>query len=247
MATTVLTDVCFLVAEYDFTAEMNEVSLTQSVETPDATTFKSGNTRQYTPGLAGTAGVHHGWVNSDTGPPTFFGGDGTAWGLVGTQEAGNHTLLPEGGTTEGEVAYFFESSLTKYSESGSIGDLYGFDIEFSPRGDLIRGSLMNDAITLQTASFTGAKVQVGAQTAGTDTLYARIHVVEFSGTTLDIDVRSDTDAIAGGETIRLSFTQATGVTSENLTFTAGTTDTWWDVDFTFVGTNFRAIVVVGIQ
>ena len=247
MATTVLTDVCFFVAEFDFTGEMNEVSLTQTVEIPDATTFQSGGTRQYTPGLKGVSGIHHGWINNEVGPPSFFGGDGTAWGLVGTQEAGNHTLLPEGGTTEGEVAYFFMSTLTKFSEAGSIGDLYGFDIEFNPRGDLIRGALMNDAITLQTGSFTGAKVQIGAQTAGTDILYARIHVVEFTGTTLDVVVRSDADASAGGETTRLSFTQATDVTSENLTFIAGTTDEYWDVDFTFVGTSFRAIVVVGIQ
>jgi len=245
MPTIVLTNVCFFLGQYDFSAEMNEVSLTQDIEIPDATTFKAGNTRQYTPGLRGVAGVHHGWVDNDV---AAFSGTGVPFGLVGTQLAGVHTLLPEGGTAEGEVAYFFESSLSKYSEKGSVGDLYGFDIEFSPRGDLIRGRLLNDATALETGSVTGAKVQLGAQTVDVNVVYAALHIFEFTGTSLDVVVRSDADSGAGGETTRITFTTANGVGAQGpLTFEAGTTDTWWDAVLTFVGTSFRAAVVVGIQ
>lgn len=256
MSTIVLTDVCLFIAEFDFTTEINEVSLTQEVEIPDATVFKSGNTRQYTPGLKGVAGTHHGWYDTSgvsgfpPPPGESLSGSGQFFEYLSTptQLIGVHTILPEGGTTAGERAYFFEATQSRYSPNGSLGELFGFDIEFMPRGDLIGASLMDDAVTLHTASRTGTSQQLGAQTADVDKVYAALHVVEFDGTTLDINVRSDNDSGMAGATTRISFTQATAETSEGpLLFTAGTADDWWDVDLTFVGTNFRAVLVVGIQ
>lgn len=245
MPTQVLKDVAFFLAEFDFTAEMNEVSLSQEIEIPDATVFKSGRTRQYTPGLRGVAGVHHGWYDNDD---ESLSGGGEFFTNIGQQLAGVHTILPDGGFAAGEVAYFFEASESKFSINGSLGELFGFDLEFSPRGDLIRGRVMDDADTLHTASRTGASQQLGTQVVGTNIVYAVMHVVAFDGDTLDVVVRSDGASNMATPTTRITFPQVDGVIGLGpLTFAAGTTDTWWDVDLTFVGTSFRACIVVGIQ
>ena len=131
----------------------------------------------------------------------------------------------------------------------TLGELFGFDIEFAPRGDLLAGRLMDDAVTLHTVSRTGDAVQLGVQTVAVDTLYAVLHVVEFDGTTLDVIVRSDDNEPMASPTTRISFTTATAETVEGpLLFTAGSgLEDWWDVDLTFVGTNFRAVLVLAIQ
>lgn len=244
MTTQVLTDVGFFIAQYDFTTEMNEVSLSEEIEIPDDTTFRAG-TRTVAPGLQGVAGIHHGWYDDAA---TAFSGGTVPFDNIGTTLAGVHTLLPEGGTTSGERAYFFEATQTKFGVGGSNGELFGFDIEFAPRGDLYGGRLLDDAITLHTASRTGTSYQLGAQVVGTNVIRAVLHVVEFTGTSLDIDIRSDDNSGMATPTTRISFTQAAGVTSEGpLTFTAGTTDDYWDADLTFVGTSFRACIVISLQ
>ena len=239
MATSVLTDVAFFIRELNFSAEMNEVSLTQDIEAADATTFATNGTRTFTPGLAGVSGTHHGWWDT-TG---VLSGSSEAFDDIGVQLAGLHTLMPEGGL-ENEVAYMFEATNTRYSPSGSLGDLWGFDLEYMPRGDLLRGTTLTDSEVSRSSTEVGTERQLGASTGLT--VYSGIHCTEFTGTTLDVIIESDVVGFAG-PTTRITHTQLTGVGSELSTFTAGTTDDYWRMTGTFVGTSFTLACVVAIQ
>lgn len=241
MASSVLTDVGFYIAEYNFSAEMNEVSLTQDIEAPDATSFATNGTRSYTAGLAGVSGTHHGWWDNDN--TTKLSGGGQFFTNVGVQLAGLHTLMPEGGL-EDEVAYMFNATQTRYSPNGSLGDIFGFDLEFMPRGDLLRGTTLTDSEVSRSATETGTERQLGASTGLT--VYSGIHCTEFTGTTLDVTIESDVVGFAG-PTTRITHTQLTDVGSELSTFTAGTTDDYWRMVGTFVGTSFTLACVVAIQ
>lgn len=246
MPTRVLTDVAFFIAEFNFSAEMNEVSLTQDVEAPDATTFATGGTRTFVPGLAGVSAVHHGWYDTDT---AINAARGPFFDDVGVQLAGLHTLMPEGGL-EDEVAYMFEAMGSRYSVNGAIGDIFGFDLEYQPRGDLLRGRTMLDSEVSLVSTKVGVALNLGPTDLGGGEIinaYSGIHCTAFDGTTLDVIVESDDANGFPSTTTRISHTQLTGVGSELLAFTAGTLDDWWRITGTFVGTSFTLAAVVAIQ
>lgn len=250
----VLTDVQFLIAQYDFSAEMNEVALNLDIEIPDNTTFNNTGTRSYTPGLQGVGGVHHGWWdNNSSGLDPAFGealsGGGEFFDNIGQLNIGVHTIVPDGGDAEDQVAYFFEAQESKYSPGGGIGELFGFDLEFMPRGDLLHGRTMLDGTLSRSATVTGSALQLGAPGAapGNLTVYSSIHCLEFTGTSLDVTIESDDAMGFATPTTRITHTQLTDRGSEISTFTAGTTDDWWRVVGTFVGTSFTLACVVAIQ
>lgn len=242
MATHVLTDAKLWVHKWDMSADHNAVNLLYAAEPQDVTTFGQ-STRKRAGGLK--------TVNL-TGEGLWSGGtdlvDEALFGRIGVADTPVSIAL-EGGD-EGEAAYLFRALKAKYTPGAEVGQMLRFSLEAeAERGEgLARGFVLHNAT--RTATGTGGKVQVGALSA-TQRLYANLHVLAVSGTnpTLDVVVESDADASAGSETSRITFTQATGKTSETLNVAGAITDAYWRVSYTIGGTgspSFQFVVTVGI-
>lgn len=240
MATLIVKDAELLYNGFDLTGFSNQVTLTHEAEALDETVLGL-TTRKMRAGLKRYTLEAAGWVDlTET-----TGSDEVLHAGVGVDDA-EVTLVPEG-ITAGNVAYFAQYVTTSLQRGGTVGELWAYTFSAEGSGNLnplVRG-VISATDASKSASYTTAKIQVGATVAG-QSMFAVMHVIAFNGSTLDADLRSDADNSGGGETVRASFTQATGVTSELISDPGAVTDEWWDIDFTFSGTSFTAIVAIGI-
>ena len=151
---------------------------------------------------------------------------------------------------EGAVCYFTEGMLLSAQRGGSVGEMYGFTVGGTGQGSfLVRGSIL--ATEALTTTGDGTALQVGAVTAA-QKVYAVMHVLAASGTspTLDMVVESDDAVGMASATPRITFAQATDITSEFKSLAGAITDDWWRVSYTIGGTgtpSFTVLVAVGIR
>lgn len=244
MATFALTDVHVYLDHYDLTCYLPELQLVMEAEALDETTFCDDN-RTFKAGLLHNTLSYKGFLDTaEINASTDDSIEQLHFSRV-SLETPLITIAPNGGAA-GDIAYFGEWNLASYSPAGEVGQLIQFDVAAEMRGKLSRGQLMRAVATAVTGDTTTSKYQLGAVPAGSR-LVAIVHCTEFDGTSLDIDVRSDANAGAGGETVRGSFTQLTDVGSERIVIAAPITDTYWDVDITFVGTSAKVAIALAIQ
>ena len=244
MATQVLKDVKIYTGEFDLSGDHNRVALSYAAELLDDTTF-GDDTRSRKGGLK-TVGL--------SGEGFWSGGadlvDDALFAKIGIAD------VPITITPAGEVintpAYLFRANHGSYEVGAEVGELLLFSVSAEGSGGVgvVRGSLLHIGSETATGDDNAAKEQLGAVSA-TQSVYAALHVLTESGTnpTLDVLVRSDADASAGSETTRLTFTQATGITSQWKSAAGAFTDQYWDISRTIGGTDtptFEFIVSVGI-
>jgi len=150
-------------------------------------------------------------------------------------------------TAQGTVAYAMQAMAGEYVPmEGAAGDLIGFSLNLSATNSLQRGQIL-----LHTSSVTssGSSSNLNAGSASSQvTAYLHVFSADGATPTLDVDVESDSaDDFTGSETTVISFTQATGRTSERKT-ASSTSDTWWRVNYTIGGTSpdfgFAVILVL---
>ena len=244
MATVIWRDANIFVDTYDLTGYHNKVEMPVEAEMKDATVF-GNTTRVNKPGLLAVSVEAGGFFDTaeinagtdDSLDQKLF----ASMGLITPQV----TIAPVG-PAEGSKAYAGVFASGKYNVGAAVGDLLGFQLSMSGRQKPVRSTVLFTNSSRAASADSAAKLLLGAVSA-TQRVYAFLHVLEFDGTSLDVIVRSDTNTGAGGETTRLTFTQALGRTSQQVSAAGAITDTYWDVSTTFVGTSFKALVVVGIQ
>lgn len=239
MATLIWRDVSLYVAELDLSGHFNEASLALGAEMQDETVFKQ-DTRRMKAGLLTNSMAHRGFWDASDGASSP---DAEFFGNIGLEDVIT-TILPEG-SDQGDIAYQALMAWASYSPGAAVGELLEFDVEAAGRQAATRSEVLLDPVQ-RLASGQSTKQQLGAVAAG-QSVYGALHLIQFDGTSLDVVVRSDADSGAGGETTRLTFNQSTGLDSQQQIAAGPITDTWWDVDFTLVGTSFTALVVVGIR
>lgn len=242
MAHKVLTDAKIWLAEYDLSGDMNAVAIDYGVNVVDDTMF--GDTTEV--GLGGVRQValeasgHVEEASSGSGDALFTKLGATDIPL---------SVSPDG-QTAGEVAYTFKALEASYNPNGEHGEAFAFTVSATGAGELVRGTIMVSPASAITATGNSTARQLGA-VAADEKVYAALHVIAASGTTptLDVVVQSDDAQAFTTATGRITFTQATGVTSEWLSADGAITDDWWRISYTLGGTNpsFTFLVVTGIK
>lgn len=242
MATQVLKDAKLYVGEYDLSGDHVSVALTYSSELQDSTTFGQ-TTRIRTGGLKDVSLTGEGFWSGGTGLV-----DDALFNKVGVADV-PITIAPAGETLAND-AYLFRAIYGSYAPGAAVGEMLRFSVSASSSGGtgVIRGKLLH--VGSETATGAEDKQELGAVAAG-KSIYASMHVLTVSGTnpTLDVLLESDADASAGGETTRITFTQATDETSEWKSLAGAVTDTFWRASWTIGGTNtptFEFVLAVGI-
>lgn len=238
MATTVLQNQKIWFHGYDISGYANALSLDYSADALDETVFGL-DTRKFKGGLKTVA----------AGVEGFF--DGTPDGaLAGNIGASGKVLTLGSSGTPGDPVYMFQAMAGKYSLGATIGEMFGFSLEAAAQGKLIRGTLMeNQSAAGSTANGTGR--QLGA-VLSTQRMYAGLHVLSAAGTdeTLDVVIQSDDNSGFTTPTTRITFSQATGVTSEWKELAGAVTDDYWRAIWTIGGTDtplFDFVVSLGIR
>lgn len=244
MATRVLRDCGLFLGSYDLTGQMNKVRFEAMAEQLDNTAFSTGvavATRTFEPGLTNFEASADGWFEASSSATASV--DKRLFSEIGGNDS-LLTILP-GGFDEDSPALAVLAETAKYQPGGQVGELAKWTAEFKASSAPYGGKVFMTPLQKTATGAKAAKVQLGAVPAGSYVV-GQLHVFQFNGTSLDVIVRSDANASSGGETTRLTFAQATGITNERVSAAGAITDTWWDATWTFVGTSFTGVLSVGI-
>ena len=188
----------------------------------------------------------------------FFQHDGTSaindilTAAQGTQDV-LITVAPTNSGAENEVAFSFQSVQSALGRLGAtVGDMAPVSVDASgSAGPLVGGRILQPATSAASATGNSTGIQI-ATTAATESGFASMHVIAATGTdpTLDVIVQSDDNSGFSSANNRITFTQATGTTTERLSVAGAITpDDYWRVNYTIGGTNtptFTFIVTFGI-
>ena len=239
MASFVATDVKTWLDEFDFSGKMNAVAVDYSAELKEATAMGDTAIRRLAALPFVSASMQGNWGSS-----------------IDKELADRISLAdkilsfaPEG-SAEGNRAFTFRAAMGDYQLGATVGEVFPFSVnaEGSAGDPLVAGMLMHDAA--RTATGNGNGQQVGAIAAASNSIYGALHVTAVSGSspTLDITVESDDNSGFTSATTRLTYTQATGLTSQWKELAGPITDDWWRVVYTIGGStpSFDFAFVLGI-
>lgn len=237
MGTIVLQDQKIWMHSWDLTGDMNALGLDYSAEMQDDTCF-GDDTKSNKGGLKSVTASVEGFVNTNTDQPLFD--------AVGVADK---PLSFAAASAEGSTAFTFKSLFSEFVPGGAVGEMFSFSASAAASGSLVQGVLMVNGTKASTDD--GTQRTLGAITA-TQAMYSSLHVTLVSGNspTLDVVIESSaTGSFSGEETIRITFTQATDLTSEWKTVAGAITDTYWRVTWAIGGTStptFSFAVITGI-
>jgi hypothetical protein len=245
MAIQMVKDMSILVGSLQMAGNAKDVSLSVEVTPLDTTALSTTGWTSVVGGLK-SGSVAIGEFMQDVAVGSV---DDTLYPLLGTAGVVKSICT---GSADGSPAYLLQSiPLTYTALTGAVGELAKGAISgSSSTGPVVRGMLIHPSNVSRTSSGTGTGRQLGAVAAGKK-VYAALHVVSASGTspTLDVIVQSDDNADFTSPTTRLTFTQATGRTSQMVSLAGAVTDTYWRVSYTIGGSDtptFAFAVTAGI-
>lgn len=241
MALENFTDALIVYGPYDLSADHNEVKLEQKADFLDVTRF--GHDTHV--GMAGIRSLEvegKGWVNFDdsTTPKAV---DFNLFTEIGAAEK---ILTIAYAKADGSIAYLGKVAEDEYSPALKVGEVGTFGFKAKCAGYFCRGRLMLPLSLRSGASGTGTIYQLGAVSA-TQKVRLAIHVTEFTGTTLTMNLLSNDTNDTVSPTTRLTQAAITGVGSYYLELAGAISDTFWYTTWTFTGTNFKAAISAGIR
>ena len=209
---------------YDFANQMNALAIDYGVEAQD-NTILNDSTRSNKGGIFTFGFAFQGFSDHSLADEESFSNIGSNVPLTSATFDG----------TEQEIAYLINvAQLQTVPLTGAVGDMAGLEVNGNSADRLIRGVLELNATKTVTGVSTG--LQQGAVSAA-EKIYANLHVTAASGSspTLDAVIQSDDNGSFTSATSRITFTQATGITSEHLSLAGAITDDYWRVSFTIGG------------
>ncbi len=225
---------------YDLSSKHNEISLVYGAEIKDRTVFNT-NSRLKKAGLADAEISGGGFWDASALDEALFEGvavDGQVF-----------SISPSTGVP-GSRAYMLQGVDGEYVPGARIGELLGFNFAAYGQGELVRGTIMENAT--RAATGTGTPRQLGAVGAA-QKMYAALHVFGITGTDapgVSVTVDSnDADLWDGTESQRITFNPATAPGAQWASLDGPVTDTWWRVRWEITGTNpsIRFAVALGIK
>ena len=236
-------DMSILVDDLELACNAKSASLSTEVTPLDTTSLCSNGWTESIGGLkSGSVNIE---LMQDVDADSV---DATLFPLLGTAGVPKSVCTA---SADGSVAYLLKSIPLSYTPvSGAVGELASATISgSSSTGPVVRGLLVHPSNVARTSSGTGTGRQIGAVAAGKK-VYAALHVLAASGTSpeLDVIVQSDDNAGFTSPTTRLTFSTATGRTSELMSAAGAITDDYWRVSYTIAGTSpsFTFAVTCGV-
>jgi hypothetical protein len=230
-----LSDVKVYWAGYDLSGFANAAQLVEQAPLVDTPIFGDTGARRVAGPPQGSLGMA-GYFDPETIDVQINAGIATGNNPV--------SVIPEG-LTLGNTSMLFRAVVTEFMPFDAGVDKVGA-FTFSALSDaglrVVKGQLLHSGS--ETATDAETAVEVGAISA-TQEIYAALHVLSGTGT-LDVILQSAATDSWGAPTNRITFTQATGVTSEWKSLAGAVTDAWWRASWTIATGPFSFVLTVGI-
>jgi hypothetical protein len=240
MSNFILNDLRFLFDGRDLSGDGNTIQVSEMYPMLDATKF-TDTAKINRPGLP-------------TGKFSYVGFSQFGVGLV-EETIANHKasanipiLAAKSGNLNDRCHFFLAAQATINTVGGKVGEIQGFTID-GPTANypVIDGNVLESGKTVRSSTpYDSAPQLIGAAVSG-QSLYAILHILAFTGTTLTLTIQSAAAVGFSSPTNRLQQTGITGVGGYFLAPLAGPiTDTYYRVESTGTYTSFQAAVAIGI-
>ncbi len=239
----ILDDVEIMLGEFRITTDLHSCALSFGSESQPNTRYGGGGARLSQAGLATGSFSAEGYFAAGASPDLI---DTILRAKQGTDNI--PLSIAAAGDAEGAEIYFLQASLLTYTPiKGAVGDAHNIDLSCENSGDhMVPNGRIEKGLGSTTVTFQSTGSQLGAVTAS-DALFGILHVIDGTGT-LDIDIESAVASNFAGATVRKSFAQATGITSEFVINTTVVTDPWWRINAALASTpDFSMICAIGIR
>jgi hypothetical protein len=238
MPALVFTDATTWIHGFDYTTQSNNITLNAEGEDLDATTFGGNGFRQRVMGLREVSSEHAGFWSGPV-DEAMWEGFGKTNRVV--------TVSPTG--VEGGPAYFYQAGQFSYEIGGSVGELIPFSISMMSSNTLgvVRGKLAKAKGTVSATGALGSVVELTAPTSG-QYVYASLHVFD-AGTTLTVQVQSDTNSTFATPTVRATFPAVTTEGGFWLARVAGpfVGETHWRMSVSAITGTFEVAGAIAVQ
>lgn len=246
MAVDIIANAQILLGPNKIGDQSNVAKIQHGAEMLDANVFGIG-TKVHAPGLFDDSISTEGYTD-----PNLYGIEAIAFSVAPYIGPGAaripYTVLQT--DADGALGYSMNSQLEKFDVLGDVGQLNKYALSAkvgqggtSQKSKLVRGT--NLIYGSKTATGSGTPRQLGA-TLSTQRLFAALHVVSFTGTSLVMRLQRDDAVGFSTPATAITFATLTGVGFEWAEVAGPITDDWFRADWTFTGTSFMAYLLVGI-
>lgn len=242
MASLSLVNATTYIAGYDWTTDLNKIQVSGAADELDNTTFGGGGYKSRVGGLKDvTAQLDGFWQSAtlDAVDPQAFLQFATADQVC--------TFSPTG--VAAEPCYIAQLGKFGYEQGGAIGEVYPFSLKMSGTNaqGLVRGQLAKAKGSVSATGVLGSVVNLGAPTS-TQYVYAVLHVFS-AGTTITVQVQSDTASNFPSATTQGTFTAQTAVGGTWLTRIAGpfSGETHWRLNISAITGTFSVAGAIAVQ
>lgn len=246
MSTFAMVDCTTYADAYDFTTDLNQLSMKVEVDEKETTTFGGNGFRSRIGGLKDVSADLQGyWQSNDAGTvagapdPVGFSSLGVANKVV--------TMSPSGD----EAATVFMAQLGEftYELGDAIGEVLPFTLSMSNSGGqgLIRGQLAKARGDVSATGVLGSVVNLGAPSS-TQFVYAAFHVFT-AATTITVQVQSDDGAGFASPTTRATIGPITTAGGTWMTRVAGpfSGETHWRLNVSAITGTFNVAGSIAVQ
>jgi hypothetical protein len=220
-----------LVGEFDLSAFFNSADVAMTTDTAEVTTFGAA-AKAYIPGLRDATLSLAGLFDGDAGAvdPVLQATLGGSAQLISVCVAGAGAI--------GNNAKLAAAHSTNYSVAAAVGDAVSISAEAQVTGGMVNGQVLANLVA-RTATGQTTALDNGASSA--NGLIAFLHLVDFSGTDIDIEIEESPDNSTWVSLV--AFTQATAETAEQKTVT-GAVERYLRVNITGTFTSATFAVTV---
>lgn len=149
------------------------------------------------------------------------------------------------GETAGNLAYLVKAHQGAYGWSMETGEVEPFNAAFHLEERLLCGMILDSRAIVTAGTTYSTAVQWGAVGASVP-YHGHLHVSYLDCTSVVVKIQSAAASNFLTPNDRLTFTTATGVTSERKSGTGAVTDTWWRTAVTVTGGNGDATIAVAV-
>lgn len=232
MAATVLTQSMVYVGSLDLSDDVDQIEFGPlQTAFKDAPVFNGGGFTRTLPGIRTAAVKLHGWED------VASGGIGQTINLTSLGSQYPITAIPmtSSTVTAGDVCYVTRGILSALDRPHALGEVNQITYQFPSDTIAARGAVAHP-LAARTSSSSGTAVLLTGPTAA-QSLYATLHVTAFSGFSgVTVKVQSDDNSGMTTPTDRITFTAATGTTSQFASVAGDfSTETYHRVTWTVTG------------
>lgn len=245
---TLLNSTCYVHA-YDFTTDLNQLSLKVDVDDLDTTVYQpagSGGYRTRIGGLRNTEAQLDGYWQSGATTAIVDAPDKEAFPDLGTIDR-VVTITPAG--TEAQASYIVQAGKFNYEAYGSIGEVTPFTLSMLGTNGvgMVRGQLAKARGNVSGTGALGTVVNLGAPTA-TQYVYCAFHVFS-AGTTITVQVQSDTASNFPSATTQATIGPLTATGGTWMTRVIGpfVGETWWRLNVSAITGTFNVAGTIAVQ